>query len=245
MVGFAIPYPINLMGTRIILGAAFQSLKIQESPENNSLRLGAWVERSVVNGPGERFVLWVQGCPLHCCGCINPEFWPFDGGKEVTVADLASRIIATPGIEGVTYTGGEPTKQAKPLAVLSRILKLHGLTILSYSGYTLTDLQITSDPAVQELLGELDILIDGPYAQDQAAALPWRGSRNQQVHFLSPVYRHLAEASMQPERHIELISDSDQWILTGTWDDDLKRLLETRLKVLLNNGKEERSDSEC
>lgn len=224
--------------------AAFQSLQTPESPENNFLRLGAWAERSVVNGPGERFVLWVQGCPLHCLGCINPEFWPFGGGKEIAVTDLAARIVATPGIEGVTYTGGEPTCQAKPLAVLSRILRSHGLTILSYSGYTLADLQVASDPAVQELLGELDILIDGPYVSDQAVALPWRGSRNQQVHFLSSVYRHLAEASMQPERHIELISDSNQWLLTGTWDGDLKQLLESKLKKLMNNEKGERSDSE-
>ena len=70
-----------------------------------------WEERSVVNGPGERFVLWLQGCPFRCRGCFNPAFLPFAGGRRVLVAEMAERILSVPGVEGVTYSGGEPMAQ--------------------------------------------------------------------------------------------------------------------------------------
>jgi anaerobic ribonucleoside-triphosphate reductase activating protein len=193
------------------------------------LNLAAWAERSTVNGPGERFVLWVQGCPLRCPGCINPDFLTFISKQEIPVSRAATRILSTPGIEGVTYSGGEPTSQAVALAALGRLLKREGLTVVSYSGFTLAELRARGDPAIEAFLVELDILIDGPYLAAQAAALPWRGSANQQVHFLSPAYAHLAAAVQRPERQIELIAGENQWLMTGTWEAELRRRLETAL----------------
>ena len=71
------------------------------------LNLARTLPRSAANGPGERFVLWVQGCPLACPGCWNPDTWAFERRDLRSVEDLAAVILATEGIEGVTFTGGE------------------------------------------------------------------------------------------------------------------------------------------
>jgi anaerobic ribonucleoside-triphosphate reductase activating protein len=143
---------------------------------------------------------------------------------------MAERICSLTGIEGVTYSGGEPALQAEGLSRLSQRVKAHGLTVVSYSGFTLEELTRSPDPAVSSWLAGLDVLIDGPYLADQAAPLLWRGSRNQRVHFLSAAYRHLAEEVERPQRAIELIAGKEGWTLTGTWEaefqDRLKRALE-------------------
>ena len=84
------------------------------------LNIEAWQERSVVNGPGTRFVLWLQGCPILCHGCFNEDLLPFVPRHSVDVEDVATKILAVAGIEGVTYSGGEPTVQAQGLALLSK-----------------------------------------------------------------------------------------------------------------------------
>ncbi len=197
------------------------------------INLAAWAERSVVNGPGERFVVWVQGCPLNCAGCFNPDFIPLDTVRRlISVKDLAARILATPNIEGVTYSGGEPMMQAAALVALTRELKKHGLTIVCYSGFTLEALRAKKETAVQELLGLLDVLIDGPYQASEAAALPWRGSRNQRVHFLSSAYAHLVEIAQQESRQVELIIGERNWALTGTWENEFAQRLQCALTDL-------------
>ncbi len=198
------------------------------------LNLAAWEERSRANGPGARFVLWVQGCPLRCPACINPEFWPFVDAQRVAVIDLAEQIVSVAGIEGVTYSGGEPSCQAQALAELSRRVKARGLTVMAYSGYTLEALRQTADPAVRAWLDGLDILVDGPYLAAQAAPLVWRGSSNQRVHFLSEAYRHLAAEVEQPRRIIELIAGQEDWKLTGTWEAEFQE----RLRRALNGGED-------
>ncbi|MBN1485756.1 MAG: radical SAM protein [Chloroflexia bacterium] len=185
--------------------------------ERAMLNVGAWMERSVANGPGERFVLWLQGCPLRCPDCFNPEFLPLEPRHLVTVPNMAARILALEGIEGVTYSGGEPTLQAEPLCHLSQRLREAGLSIVCYSGYTLEQLRDRDDPWIERLLSYLDILIDGPYLCGQAANLPWRGSRNQRVHFLSPTYRHLAPQIEGGPAEVELAVGRDGFAATGNW----------------------------
>src|SRR5262245_66185986 len=62
-------------------------------------------------GPGRRFALWFQGCPLRCPGCCNPEMLPFTGGQcwsLGTVVDLIRTAARDHRIEGITLLGGEP-----------------------------------------------------------------------------------------------------------------------------------------
>jgi anaerobic ribonucleoside-triphosphate reductase activating protein len=194
------------------------------------LRVGAWQERSVANGPGERFVFWLQGCPLRCRGCFNPEFQALEGGRHITGSEAVRMVKAVPGIEGVTYTGGEPFFQAEGLYWLSRLLRLEGLSIVSYSGYTLAELRSSDNQWVRRLLDSLDILIDGRYIEEQRANLPCRGSANQQVHFLSGTYRHLLHKMQQSRREVEFIVGRDGFTSTGILDMDFMKRLEEILR---------------
>jgi anaerobic ribonucleoside-triphosphate reductase activating protein len=82
------------------------------------LRLFHYLPRTMVEGPGVRAVVQVQGCPIRCPGCALPQTWPEEGGESIDSAELAKRILATPDLEGVTFLGGEPFAQAGALADL-------------------------------------------------------------------------------------------------------------------------------
>jgi len=147
------------------------------------------VERCHVLGPGQRFIVWVQGCPLRCQGCHNPQFIPFRDAEWTSVNELAHRVAVVERIEGVTYVGGEPFAQAEALAALSHRLRSEGMTVMAYSGFTLGELQRNVVPHAADLLGEIDLLLDGRYCHDKPTNKPWRGSDNQRLIALSPRYR--------------------------------------------------------
>ncbi len=157
--------------------------------EPDAINVAYMVEHCRVLGPGDRFVIWVQGCPMNCPGCHNPQFIPFRQVKWLKVEELAQRIAAVEGIEGVTYVGGEPFAQAQALAALSRRLKEGGVTVMAYSGFTLGELETNVISHATDLLSEIDLLLDGPFRRDQPTAKPWRGSDNQRLIALSDKYR--------------------------------------------------------
>jgi anaerobic ribonucleoside-triphosphate reductase activating protein len=147
----------------------------------SSLNLSGYLLHSTVNGPGTRAVVWVQGCPLRCKGCFNKASWPFSPAHIVPAEELAARILAADGIEGVTFSGGEPFTQAGPLAdVAERVIRA-GLTVVTYSGYTFEQLASCRDPEYGRLLRATDLLIAGPYREDLACRDRYRGSANQEV----------------------------------------------------------------
>ena len=151
------------------------------------LNIARTLHRSAANGPGERFVVWVQGCPLACPGCWNPDTWSFGRRVVRDVDELATEILSVEDIEGVTFTGGEPFAQARALAELARRVRHRGLSVFVFTGYDLAEL--TSD-AAKQLLAVTDVLVAGRYARDQRTiASPWLGSANQRIHFLSDHYR--------------------------------------------------------
>ncbi|MDP1825361.1 MAG: 4Fe-4S single cluster domain-containing protein [Archangium sp.] len=163
------------------------------------LRVAQIVPDTEAEGPGKRFALWVQGCTLHCPGCCNPEmFAPDKGGTLVEVADLASRMSATPGIEGISVLGGEPFQQPEALAELCALVRASGLSVMIYTGYTLSELKEMSPsprggkgkPGIADLLANTDLLVDGRYdrTRPEAGRRRWIGSSNQVMHFLTPRY---------------------------------------------------------
>jgi len=194
------------------------------------LNLGAWAERSAVNGPGERFVLWVQGCPIRCPGCVNEEYQPFVGRYLIAVEEMAERILAVPGIEGVTYSGGEPMAQAHGLALLSERLRRAGLSIVCYTGYTIEALREAGETWVCRLLGLVDVLIDGPFVREQAGSLLWRGSRNQRVVFMTDRYRALADEVEERPAEVEVAVGPGRLTVTGTWPEELLAALAKQLR---------------
>jgi anaerobic ribonucleoside-triphosphate reductase activating protein len=143
-------------------------------------------------GPGKRFALWFQGCPLRCPGCCNPEFLPFKGGEARPLSDILIEIekALRLGIEGITLLGGEPFAHAAGAAALAREIRLRGRSVMVFSGYTLEQIRALPDPAAAELLANTDILVDGPYVRELPdSQRRWIGSTNQRIHFLTDRYR--------------------------------------------------------
>lgn len=142
--------------------------------------VAAFEPQSFVAGPGMRAMVWVGGCHRRCPGCSQPEFLPFSSGRPVRVSALWERIQSIPGLDGVSFSGGEPFEQASALALLARKVHEHGLSVVSYTGYRLEALQ--NDPTrFGALLGEVDLLIDGEYREEMAGHHRWRGSANQRL----------------------------------------------------------------
>jgi anaerobic ribonucleoside-triphosphate reductase activating protein len=145
------------------------------------LNLAGFLARSEVNGPGTRAVVWVQGCPRRCEGCFNSAFQPFSPATLTPVGALAGTIRSLDNIDGITFSGGEPFAQARPLAELGAQLRTAGLSVVTYTGYTLKELAAGDDPAWPALLAATDLLIAGPYIAAHAYPDPLTGSSNQQV----------------------------------------------------------------
>lgn len=155
----------------------------------NAINIAHVVEHCRVLGPGNRFVIWVQGCPLRCPGCHNPQFQPFENRLWLDVDKVAAMILTIDGIEGVTYVGGEPFAQTRALANLSKVLHTAGLSVMTYSGFTIEQVQSGTIAYANELLAQTDLLLDGPYRQDVPSNRPWRGSDNQRLISLSERYK--------------------------------------------------------
>ncbi len=180
------------------------------------LNLMGTIKKSEVNGPGCRAVVWVQGCSRACQGCFNEASWEFEINQLVSIDEVVDFVLSEPSHEGVTFSGGEPFWQASALAEVARRLKAHGLNVMSFSGFTLEELQSNRAPAgAHELLAQLDILIDGPYLPGQAINDPTSpvSSRNQKVRiFNEAMHDRITWASDQIEIHI--LQDGSR-IVTG------------------------------
>jgi len=172
--------------------------------EDVSLQVAQIVPCTEAEGPGRRFALWFQGCPLRCPGCCNPEMLPFEGGTMIPLDVLVAQIeeaVQSQGVEGVTLLGGEPLAHAGGAAVLARMMRRRERSVMVFSGYTLEEARRLPDPAVAELLACTDILVDGPYLREQPETRRrWIGSANQRIHFLSARYH----------------ADDPRWLLPNT-----------------------------
>jgi anaerobic ribonucleoside-triphosphate reductase activating protein len=170
------------------------------------LNIMGYVDASEVNGPGSRAVVWVQGCLRECPGCFNLESWSFAPNQLISVDSLVEKILKDSRNQGVTFSGGEPFWQAKTLALLAHKIKAAGLNVMSFSGFTLEQLQSDYAPiGAKDLLDELDILIDGAYVESLAINSPDSpvSSSNQRVHVFNPALKdQINWASDQIEVHI-------------------------------------------
>lgn len=170
------------------------------------LNIMGYLNRSEVNGPGCRAVVWVQGCWRECPDCFNPSSWSLVVNQLVSVEELAERILSESANQGVTFSGGEPFLQAPALAALAKQIKTAGLNVMSFTGYTLSELRSPKAPeGAEALLDQLDILIDGPYVSALAIHKPDSpvSSRNQRLHIFNPAFADKIDwASDQTEIHV-------------------------------------------
>jgi len=149
------------------------------------LNVASWLPRSRANGPGTRMVLWLQGCPFRCPGCQNPDYLEFRMNRIVTVDQVWQSFQEIPDLMGMSFSGGEPFAQAVALAELASRIQATGKTVLCWTGYRLEQLQSGQIPGAKDFLERIDLLIDGLFMEPQAENLLLRGSKNQQLHFLS------------------------------------------------------------
>lgn len=140
-------------------------------------------------GPGRRFALWFQGCPLRCPECCNPQMLPFEDGSSRPLVAIVDQLAASHRqheLEGITLLGGEPFAHAEGATALAKAAHELRLDVMIFTGYTIEELRSKQDPAIEGLLGETDILVDGPYLREKPETKRrWIGSANQRIHFLS------------------------------------------------------------
>ena len=182
--------------------------------ENVLLNIAATMSHSRANGPGVRAVIWVQGCTIGCPGCYNAFTHAHEQRTLATPDTIAEWVSSLEGIEGVSFSGGEPFEQAQ--AVRSTIAEIRkrnpNLTFFSYSGFDLEVLQQSEDDEVTGLLSELDMLSAGPYVHSERQSdLLWRGSSNQKLHYFTDAYSQHLETEWKvcsPVEEFQLVGDT-------------------------------------
>jgi anaerobic ribonucleoside-triphosphate reductase activating protein len=186
--------------------------------------------RSRANGPGERAVIWLQGCDLRCAGCFNPSSHIFDSSRNKPVEEVGAWILSCPGIQGVTFSGGEPFQQAPELRLICEylIVKRPSLSIGVFTGYALSELVQghwhwrTSDGGwtrgdarlFHQIRQYLDFAVCGRFWQAMTCNdEPLRSSRNQEVVFFSERY---SQQDLEPQGYEVTISENGAIaIITG------------------------------
>ena len=172
------------------MGTALRSLNYAKERETYSLavaepiRLAGIVEDSIVDGPGMRFVIFVQGCPHNCDGCHNKKAHDFDGGFNADIYKLADKIIRAKTTK-LTFSGGEPFCKANELVRVAKLVReVKDVEIITYTGYLFEELleAAKTDKDVKELLSVTNYLVDGRFEKDKKT-LDWfyRGSSNQRI----------------------------------------------------------------
>jgi anaerobic ribonucleoside-triphosphate reductase activating protein len=175
---------------------------------SSKIRVHWFLPLTEAEGPGRRATLWVQGCPIHCPGCFNRQTWDFRSGYWITVNDLFHEIDKIPGLEGVTFTGGEPFAQASPLGELGHLCQKAGLSVVTYTGYESDRVRRSTRPDWKALLKTTDLLLAGPFLRELAdTSMPWVGSANQQFVFLTDRYRLLESRLQQIPKRVEILVD--------------------------------------
>ena len=138
----------------------------------------------LADGDGIRTSIFVSGCNRHCTGCFNEEAWDFNSGKNFNSEKYFKiyDLLKKPYYAGLSILGGEPFDQKDNYLLIELCKAAHtiGKDVWVWSGYTFEELK--KDDKKLELLQECDVLVDGPFIDEQKdLSLKWRGSTNQRI----------------------------------------------------------------
>jgi anaerobic ribonucleoside-triphosphate reductase activating protein len=190
------------------------------------------MESSAVNGPGNRAVIWFQGCSLGCKGCWNPDTHAFDNTTETDLWSMVDWAVGLKDIEGITFSGGEPMQHAPSFYLLMDRIRMSRpeLSFGMYSGYSLKELDkgnfkwksaidaswIKGSPELWSKVKDfLDFAVLGRYNELVRAkdnSLPLIGSLNQEVVYFTDRYK--AE-DMTPGYEVTIPEDGNLVQITG------------------------------
>ena len=161
-------------------------------------------------GPYKRLCIWFQGCNIRCPGCCNPDYQPFEARHIMSLEELMAVIKEAKTrfeIEGVTYSGGEPTCQQN-LSLLTKEIKSLGLGVISFTGRTYED--------VPEIFEGCDVVLDGSFKED----LPETnrrllGSKNQRIICLTERYKDCIDSWFTDHNKVVEVSVGSKIIANG------------------------------
>lgn len=137
------------------------------------------------DGPGPRTLVFLQGCPLRCTWCQNPEGQSLTGGREMSVGEVVDEVMGTADFlrssgGGVTFSGGEPLVQSDFVCAVSEALRREGLHLaLETSGYGAAD-------DYRRVVGQMDLVLQDVKFPDEASYRRWTGID------AAPIFRNLA-----------------------------------------------------
>ena len=166
---------------------------------------------SKVNGPGNRFVLWTQGCSKGCSECFNPETWSNNIFKELSPKQIFE-LIKNFEVDGVTISGGDPLEQEDELLELLMLLSTIRLSkgVILFSGFTRAE--ISSNIIRESCLRYIDVLIDGRYEKNLKVDFSLKGSSNQEFYFFS---NKISSNELCFDQEIEISSLEGDIMMTG------------------------------
>ena len=138
------------------------------------------ISSSIVDGPGIRVTVFLQGCPRYCEGCQNPKLLPIDDGFVIDEKELAELILSkvTPLHKGITFSGGDPLMQPESLLKVIMIICQRNpkLNIWVYTGFLFEEIKHLP------VMSLIDVLVDGPFELSKRdLTLKFRGSSNQRI----------------------------------------------------------------
>ena len=175
-------------------------------------------------GFGKRIGIWLQGCSIHCEGCISVDTWQF-GINSISLKEV--RILLKqwlPQSDGITISGGEPFDQEEALSELLQFLRSYQKSILVYSGYSFQELKIKKE--VRN--GWIDVLISEPYDHKQPQTKALLGSDNQRIHLLTDLGKQDFESYLEkpPEKKFDVQFDKNTVWMTGIPSNGMNEIIE-------------------
>ena len=175
------------------------------------INLHSTIKSSRVNGPGDRFVIWTQGCRKMCKNCYNPETWSHYRNNLIDI-DLLVEEIKNSSTTGVTISGGDPFEQPEELFYLLREIKQLDLSdgVIVFSGYTIDEIRVREE--LRKSLDYIDVLIDGLYMDEKRITNGLAGSSNQEFHFLTD---KISRSGINIDQEVEIHSLGDLIQITG------------------------------
>lgn len=153
------------------------------------MRYAGIIKNDFAAAPGVCLSFFVQGCPIRCSGCQNPETWDFNKGKEFTSDTLISikeGLLANGIQRTLCIMGGEPLCSENlfltTLVVKEMKKEIPDLKIWIWSGYEYETLKNSENPHLKYILETVNGLVTGPFILAlRDITLPMRGSSNQEI----------------------------------------------------------------
>ena len=162
-----------------------------------------------VEGPFKRLCIWFQGCNIHCKGCCNPDYKQLVPKNLMTLDEIISIIKEAQkefGIEGVTFSGGEPSLQQN-LPILTSKIKELGLGVISFTGHIYEE--------VKACFVGCDVVLDGAYKENERETKRrLLGSENQRIICLTERYSDCIDEWFNNSKTME-ISLANKIVING------------------------------